>query len=321
VEHGTIGIVRLSETVVAQRHAERQLGGFMKVWLLLITCLALAASNVEAQNAEPAPVSGVRFDANFFASGSYGKYGVIVLTGSNGGKADDTARLIANMGFDVLSLAYFDRAGSTLVPETLEMIPLEYFDAPKKWLMARNNTRDDGVIIYGLSKGAELALVLASHDIDYKAVVALAPSHVVWQGNPKNFADIMSSPSSWSLKGEPLPFVPYVSNEEKERMGFTNRHAASLTNREAVKRALIGVENINAPILLMSGGMDAMWPASKMGAEICLTVNSSRHNASCEHLIYEDGDHLLSNYQAESFAAVDRFLQSIHSTLPAEVNQ
>ena len=293
----------------------------MKVRYALITCLTLVAPNVEAQNAEPAPVSGVTFDANFFTSGSHGKYGVIVLTGSNGGKADDAAHQIANMGYEVLSLAYFDRAGSTRVPETLELIPLEYFNAPKKWLMARTNTRDDGVIVYGLSKGAELALLLASHDSDYKAVVALAPSHVVWQGNPKNFADIMSSPSSWSFKGKPLPFVPYISNEEKERMGFTNRHAASLTNREAVKRALIGVENIKAPILLMSGGMDAMWPASEMGNEICLTVNSSSHNGSCEHLIYEDGDHLLNNYHAESFAAVGRFLQSLHGQLPAEANQ
>ncbi len=45
----------------------------------------------------------------------------------------------------------------------------------------------------------------------------------------------MSSPSSWSWKGQPIPFVPYVSNEEKESMGFTNRHAASLTNKVAVE--------------------------------------------------------------------------------------
>ena len=293
----------------------------MKAWYVLIYLLALVTPIVQAQDAKPPLVNGVNFDANYFASESNGKYGVIVLTGSGGGKADDTARLIADMGYDVLSLAYFDRAGSALVPETLEMIPLDYFDAPKKWLMARSNTRDDGAVIYGLSKGAELALVLASYDSEYKAVVALAPSHVVWQGNPKNFADIMSSPSSWSLKGQPLPFVPYVSNEEKESMGFKNRHAASLTNKVAVERALISVENIDAPILLMSGGMDAMWPASRMGAEICSTVNSSRGNASCEHLIYEDGDHLLNNYQTESFGAVARFLQSVHSKLPVVTNR
>jgi esterase/lipase len=283
----------------------------MQAWYVLIFLLALVQPTVQAQDTEPTLVTSVSFDADHFASASNGRYGVIVLTGSGGGKANDTAGLIAEMGYDVLSLAYFDRAGSEHVPETLEMIPLEYFDAPKKWLMERSNTRDDGVVIYGLSKGAELALVLASHDSDYKGVIALAPSHVVWQGNPKNFSDLMSSPSSWSWKGQPIPFVPYVSSEEKESMGYTNRHAASLTNKVAVEKALISVENIDAPILLLSGGMDASWPAAKMGAEICSTVNSSHDGKSCTLLIYEEGDHLLSNYQSESFGAVAEFLQSI----------
>lgn len=293
----------------------------MQAWYVLIIFLALVQSTARAQDIEPTSVTGVSFDADHFASESNDRYGVIVLTGSGGGKANDTARLIAEMGYDVLSLAYFDRAGSALVPETLEMIPLEYFDAPKKWLMERSNTRGDGVVIYGLSKGAELALVLASHDSDYKVVIALAPSHVVWQGTPKNFSDLMSSPSSWSWKGQPLPFVPYVSNEEKESMGFTNRHTASLTNKVAVERALISVENINAPILLLSGGMDAAWPASKMGTEICSKVNSSHHDKSCTLLIYEEGDHLLSNYQTESFGAVSQFLQAVHEKSPKSTDR
>jgi hypothetical protein len=121
----------------------------------------------------------------------------------------------------------------------------------------------------------------------------------------------MSSPSSWSWKGQPLPFVPYVSNEKKESMGFTNRHAASLTNNVAVEKALINVENIDAPILLMSGGLDTAWPATELGTKICSTVNSSHDVKSCTLLIYEEGDHLLSNYQTESFAAVARFLQTV----------
>ena len=283
----------------------------MKAWYLLIPILVSAFPIAQAQDAKPSAITGVSFDADYFSSESSGRYGVIVLSGSGGGKANDTARLIAEMGYDVLSLAYFDRSGSPLVPETLEMIPLEYFDAPKKWLMDRDNTRNDGVAVYGLSKGAELALVLASHDNEYKAVIALAPSHVVWQGNPKNFSDIMSSPSSWSWMGQPLPFVPYVSNEERESMGFTNRHSASLTNKGAVERALIDVENIDAPILLLSGGMDASWPASKMGAVICSAVNLSQPETLCTHVIYENGDHLLSDYQTDTLDEVARFLQAV----------
>jgi hypothetical protein len=59
---------------------------------------------VQAQVPERTVVSGVSFDADHFASENSGRYGVIVLTGSD------------------------------LVPETLKLISLEYFDAPKKWL-------------------------------------------------------------------------------------------------------------------------------------------------------------------------------------------
>jgi esterase/lipase len=282
----------------------------MQAWFVLIFLLALVQSTVQAQGTEPTPVTNVSFDADHFASKSDGRYGVIVLTGSRGGKANRTAGYIAEMGYDVLSLAYFDSTGSELVPETLEMIPLEYFDAPKKWLMDRSNTLDDGVVIYGLSRGAELALVLASHDNDYKGVIALAPSHVVWPGYPSNSLDLMSPPS-WSWKGQPLTCVPYLSNEETESMGFTNRYAASLTNKVAVEKALIGVENIDAPILLLAGGMDTSWPAAKMGTEICSTVNSSHDDESCTLLIFEEGDHLLLNYQSELFDAVAQFLQTV----------
>ena len=176
--------------------------------------------------------------------------------------------------------------------------------------MNQPNTRNDGVILYGLSKGAELALVLAASDEHYKAVVALAPSHVVWQGNPGDIANIMASPSSWSLQGDGLPFVPYIALEERDRLGFTNRHAASLTNAQAVIRARIEVENINGPILLLSGAEDNVWPAKPMAEEICHTVDL-KGRTTCRHISYTGGDHLLSNFQAESFAEVEQFLGSI----------
>lgn len=282
----------------------------MKILGISLVVIAVTMTVAEAQEITPTPVESLTFDADFFNNGREGNYGVIVLTGSGGGKADSTSERIAKMGFDVLSLAYFDRNGTSIVPETLELIPLEYFEEPKQWLMDRPNTRDDGVILYGLSKGAELALVLASYDNDYKAVIALAPSHVVWQGNPRNFANLLSSPSSWSQGGKGLPFVPYVSNDERDRLGFSNRHAASLTNNSAVEEARIKVENISGPVLLLSGSSDNNWPASSMGGEICETINSSSPE-SCSHIVYEGGDHLLGNFQSESIAAVESFLNSI----------
>jgi len=109
-----------------------------------------------------------------------------------------------------LSLACFDKSGSDHVPQTLELIPVEYLGAPKVWLSKRSNN----VVIYGLSKGAEFALLLASLCGEYDATIALAPSLVVWQGNPKDFSKLMQCPSSWSKDGASVPFVPYIDSAE-----------------------------------------------------------------------------------------------------------
>ena len=275
--------------------------------ILLICLTALVSSAIYGQEIIPTAVKDVSFDADYFAAMSNDKYGVIVLTGSDGGKSQYTANRIATMGFHVLSLAYFDKNGSGKVPEALKMIPLEYFEAPKKWLTALEGTRNDGVILYGLSKGAELALVLASYDSDYKGVIALAPSNVVWQA-PREPPGEMSS--SWSRQSKGLPFVPYMSQAKKEELGFTNLHEASLTNETAVKNALINVENIQSPILLLSGTADKAWPATSMGEKICARVNAIK-TTSCKHVVYQEGDHLLTNYQNESFGEVEKFLNSL----------
>ncbi len=279
----------------------------VRIILGLSIFLTTSVFSVQAQESDAVKVSGVNFDANYFSSNHNGKYGVIVLTGSDGGKADYTAGRIAAMGFNVLSLAYFDKNGSEQVPDTLKMIRLEYFEEPKNWLMGLEGTKNDGVILYGLSKGAELALVLASLDSEYKGVVALAPSHVIWAA-PRDPSPTPSS--SWSMQGKGLPFLPYISSERKEELGIPNWHEASLTDKAAVKNALIKVENIRHPILLLSGEKDNAWPSTKMGEIICTKANKV-NPSSCRHVSYENGDHLLTNYQNESFGEVETFLNSL----------
>jgi pimeloyl-ACP methyl ester carboxylesterase len=278
-----------------------------------IFCSALISTGLMAQQSAPVEVGGNDFDANYFGVGVEGRYGVIVLSGSGGGRADSTAARIAAMGYNVLSLAYYDRGGSETVPQTLEMIPVEYFEAPKNWLMSLKSTRDDGIILYGLSKGAELSLVLASYDANVKAVIALAPSHVVWQGVPASLSEIMTSPSSWSRANIGLPFVPYISSQQQAELGFENRHQASLTNLAAVSEARIKVENIQGPVLLLSGGRDANWPSSMMGEEICRSIHATS-SFQCSHVTYESGDHLLTQHEEAYFSEVGLFLRAVWET-------
>jgi len=71
-----------------------------------------------AQQPIPIEVGGHDFDASYFGVGVEDRCGVKVLTGSGGGRADSAAPRIAAMGYNVLSLAYYDRSGSQVVPQT-----------------------------------------------------------------------------------------------------------------------------------------------------------------------------------------------------------
>lgn len=266
--------------------------------LFYVLAFLLCTFSVGAQET----LKNVNFDADFF-SGENDRLGIIIVAGSGMYKDNQTAKKLNKMGYNVLSLAYYDSEGRKGLPKTLEMIPLEYFEAPKKWLLNRSSD----VVIFGLSKGAELSLLLASKDDDYKAVIALAPSKVVWQGFPKDFSKIMESPSSWSSKGKAIPFVPYISREMQKELGIDNRHQASMTNRDAVNNALIHVENIKVPTLLLSGGKDQSWPSTQMAWDICKRMT----DRFCSHVNYPDGDHLLENFKENYLEEVKSFLKKL----------
>jgi uncharacterized protein len=59
-----------------------------------------------------------------------------------------------------------------------------------------------GALIGG-SKGAELALLLASHYPDVKCVVALVPGHCAFPA-----LTLGATTSSWTFQGSEVPFVP-----------------------------------------------------------------------------------------------------------------
>ena len=104
---------------------------------------------------------------------------------------------------------------------------------------------------------------------------------------------IMSAPSSWSLNNKALPYVPYVSMSSLEKAGLrektSDRHIASIANMKNIEQALIPVENINFPILLLSGGQDDMWPAKEMAQNVCERATS----AKCTHYNYQNAPHVI----------------------------
>lgn len=262
-------------------------GAKLFVFLFLIYYLSTFA----AEQFTTTEVKDQNFVADFYSTdSSLKKLGILVLGGSEGGKPDHLARVLAEEGYPVLSLAYFKTEGTS---EYLDMIPLEYFDKPIQWLKDHEKVKGGAIAVVGGSKGAELALLLASRKPEIRGVVAFAPSSVVFQGIPKVF---WPPRSSWTSNGKPVPFVPYDYSKGFNPNDLLSLYEISLEQSEAVKKATIEVQRINGPILLFSGVDDKMWPSVKMGDMICERLKDKKFNHKYEHFKYDKAGHTLNEY-------------------------
>lgn len=112
-------------------------------------------------------------------------------------KAGEDARTasLALNGYPALALAYFQEPG---LPQCLCAIPLEYFARAARWLRAQPVARGRPVILYGVSRGAEAALLVASYEPRlFTAVVADSPSASV-------HGAFGGTGPAWTFRGKPL---------------------------------------------------------------------------------------------------------------------
>src|SRR5262249_29424026 len=111
-------------------------------------------------------------------------------------------RLYASLGYTCLGLAYFRAPG---LPSRLDDVPLEYFGKALSWMKQRPEVKADAIGVVGVSRGGELALIVAATLPHVKAVVAQVPSGVVWPGDP-GWPETEAGP--WTLGGKELSYVP-----------------------------------------------------------------------------------------------------------------
>jgi acetyl esterase/lipase len=213
--------------------------------------------------------------------------GVLVLGGSSGRVETDRCRLLARTGMTALSIRWFGGAGQ---PAGICEIPLESFTVAIDLLHAKGAAR---VGVVGLSKGAEAALLLAVRDPRLDAVVALSPTSVVWANvGPGSDGKTYPHRSSWTWKGEPVPFVPYDENwapAEPEGEPVACRPLYERSRQlfaEDVRQAVIPIEHSTAEIVLVAGGDDEMWPSPAFAEELASRRASA--GRSCK-IISTDG--------------------------------
>jgi dienelactone hydrolase len=152
--------------------------------------------------------------------------------------------------------------------------------------------------VFGRSKGAEIALLLGATFPQIKAVVASSPHPCVFQGVPGNPRSLPKDVSSWSYKGNALPYVKFKANEEQMNNYLKNgrlreMYIESIKDTEAVEKATIQVEKTNGPIMIIGGEDDAYGPQFQYHDMIESKIKTNNFQYTFESLKYENAGHLI----------------------------
>jgi dienelactone hydrolase len=209
---------------------------------------------------------------------------VVGFGGSEGGNAwtsnhwKKTRDQFIEKGYAFLAIGYFNARNT---PKLLEKIAIE--DIHNAILKATRHTKVDAerIAIVGGSRGGDLALLVASYYDDIDCVVGIVPSHAVFPGHTNHFTS-----SSWTFNTIELPFVPVNEAAVPFMMKRDLRGAfeAMLQDKEAEKKALIKVEKIQAPILLISATEDEIAPTTPMCAKMIDRLKQHNFQYDAEHV-------------------------------------
>lgn len=218
---------------------------------------------------------------------------IIVLGGSEGD--DATARgmapLLAADGYAALGLPYRspDRGQGQAIPglpALFSEIPVDRLEAVHRWAMGDARIDPERIGLWGLSKGAEFAIIAASRFPWLDAVAAIAPSDVVWEG----FGSVSvegTGTSSFSFNGKPLPFVAYGA-------AGRGRDVKQLGRRQSPERAAaarIPIEDYQGLLLVAGGERDRTTDSAGMSQAIA--ERRAEHGRQTVSLIFEDAGHHL----------------------------
>ena len=242
---------------------------------------------------KPRQVSEYGFQANYYANNTITNKTAVVLLGG-GQWGNYWGEQFAQRGFVGLSLPYIGNKG---LPKLPEEIALEYFEGAIKWLREQPEVNPEKIVVMGASKNAELALIIASNFPKLvSGVVAYAPSSVSWSNTVLPYNSDILKPS-WTFKGNDIPYVPMdkISGNGSSTISTLEYWQNSLERTEYVKKAIIKVERINGPILLLSGKDDKVWPSSIMADMLEKRIREDNFKYTFENVKYEDAGHLISS--------------------------
>ncbi|MEP0971354.1 MAG: acyl-CoA thioester hydrolase/BAAT C-terminal domain-containing protein [Balneola sp.] len=205
-------------------------------------------------------------------------------------------------GYAILAIGYFNADGA---PKNLDRISLDAISDTIMAIAKKNKIDESKIALIGGSKGGELILNLASRYNQYKAVIALSTSNVTFPAITWS-----SNTSSWTYKGNEVPYVPASLKTISPALKGDHYTAFSmmLEDETAVKNAEIQVENINGPILILSGKNDEQWPSTSMSNRIIERLEEHNFKYFNEHIILDGGHIEPMNHFDLVYAFLEKYL-------------
>lgn len=234
------------------------------------------------------------FQGRYFASRQR-DIALLVLGGSEGSVAftNSVAKSFSAIGISALAVYYFRTIQTGC---SLSNIPVETIEHAVNWL---KNSGTKKIIVYGLSKGAELALLAASLIAEINGVIAVSGSCCIFEGLTWNLKS--SGKSSWQWRDNEVPYVStsgavpsffstLIKNGEMNYFDSFNR----LLEVEMTENTVIRVENIKGPILLLSAKEDVVWPSKRMNELIIKRLEEKKFKYDYSHKTFSPASHFLT---------------------------
>jgi len=215
---------------------------------------------------------------------------IVGFGGSEGGNAwasnywKNKREEFLKRGYAFLAIGYFKAKGT---PDTLNKISIDQVHAAIAEAAKNPQVNKRKIAIIGGSRGGDLALLIASFYKDIRCVVAIVPSNAVFPGNTNELTT-----SAWTYKGIELPFVPVSEEAVPALIKHDLRSAFEIMLKDslAFKKAVIKVERINGPVLLLSANKDEVCPSSPMCENMITRFRHKKFRFYYEHIAIE-GSH------------------------------
>ena len=211
--------------------------------------------------------------------------GVIDLFGATGGLVEFRASLSASHGFATLALAYL---GYEDQPSSPSSINLDYFKEAADWLIGHPKVLPHGIGMHAICYGSWIALMMASYQIaPIKAIVAISPLVIAFL-------------HPFQLKGKVSDIIPpdeskVMSSEKGSIWRFALPTGIDYMNPTTVSKysAITPVENINCPVMLVSGTDDLNVPTDFTVKFIIDRLKENGKEHLCTNLRYPQAGHLI----------------------------